>query len=223
MAHGYSTYAGYVALSLDRVWSFIHLSRGIALPTNNTFPSPEVYRGGPFPYDSMSLVLGYDAATRQLVGRGEADPRVFLCPVARLVPSWHDAAPLVGAGHDLHRVALVEPAVAAVLPPRLGPGRAAIVRFDPERVVVEGESEGDGLLVLSEAWYPGWRAAVRAAGSVRTVDCLPVNAWMRGVVVPPGKWEVDFFYRSRYLPLGAGVTLGAVLLLVWGLRTNRVR
>ena len=82
MALGFSTPAGYVALSLDRVWTAIHEGIGVPLPLNNTFPAPELFRQ-PFPYDSMDLVVGYDPPTQLLVGRPPADPRVYVVPCSR--------------------------------------------------------------------------------------------------------------------------------------------
>ena len=66
-------------------------------------------------------------------------------------------------------------------------------------MTVETNSEGESLVVLAEAWYPGWRTEVDGANAAPS---FPVNAWMRGVRVPPGRHEVVFLYRSRFLALG---------------------
>ena len=49
-----------------------------------------------------------------------------------------------------------------------------------------------GLLVVSDNWYPGWRAQVDG----RYEGIWKVNTVIRGIVVPAGKHEVVM----RYLP-----------------------
>jgi uncharacterized membrane protein YfhO len=84
-----------------------------------------------------------------------------------------------------------------------------VTRFEPEKVVVRVDPPEAGILVLSEAWYPGWTATV---GGV-PARVFPVNGWMRGVVVPGGGNEVVFRYHSERLPAGVAVSLlGAALL-----------
>jgi uncharacterized membrane protein YfhO len=75
----------------------------------------------------------------------------------------------------------------------------------------------DALVVLAEAWYPGWRA--RADG--RDVPCLPVNAWMRAAAVPAGTREVVFYYRSRLLWPGAALSVLGLLAAAWARRAAR--
>jgi hypothetical protein len=111
---------------------------------------------------------------------------------------------------DLSQVAVVE----EPLPESstFGDGRATIVRYEPNRVVVRTTSDARGLLVLTDRWFPGWHATVdgRPAAILRT-DFL-----YRGVVVPAGEHMVEFAYRPRAVLLGAlGSALGllGVLLL----------
>jgi len=59
---------------------------------------------------------------------------------------------------------------------------ATITHFTLNSLEVAVDSPGAALLVVAEAWYPGWHATI--AG--RDVACLPVNGWMRGVPVPAG-------------------------------------
>jgi hypothetical protein len=211
MVLGTSTEAGYVAFSLDRVWTFIHEAAGVPLPRNNTFPAPEIF-ARPFPYDSLSLTVG--AAERRFEVRRDPDPRAFLAPCAESVPTWRDAVTRIAGGHDVHRCALIENARAASVPRSLAAGSASIVSFAAERVRVRVDAPGEALLVLSEAWYPGWRATVDG----RDVPVLPANAWMRAAVVPAGAREVVFEFRSRLLGPGALVTALGLAALALALR-----
>jgi Bacterial membrane protein YfhO len=95
-------------------------------------------------------------------------------------------------------------------------GSASIERFKPEQVTVEVATPRRAMLVLSEAWYPGWTA---------TVDGSPAPVlrgdWaLRAVPLPPGRHRVDLRYHPGWLPLGGGVTVAALLLvagLLWPL------
>jgi len=90
--------------------------------------------------------------------------------------------------------------------------------YAPEEIVVETRSDETGYLVLSDAWYPGWRA---------TVDGVPArieraNLAFRAVFLPKGSHIVRFVYRpiSFYAGLGiSGLTLASLLgAAFWGIR-----
>ena len=211
MVYKYSSFSGYVSLSLDRVWTYIHLARDLSPSLDmNTFPRPEIYLAGPFPYHSMNIVLGEDLRTSTLVVNPDPDPRAYVASEVKEVRSWREAIGAIKAGHDFHRVALVEEPLAGRAEAAPTPAKTRIVAFEPERIVVETETGGPGLLVLAESWYPGWMAWVDG----RETSCLPANAWMRAVRLPAGRHEVVLRFESRYLALGALVSaLSAGLLL----------
>ena len=66
-------------------------------------------------------------------------------------------------------------------------GAARIVRHQPERVVVRARQAEPGLLVLSDNWFPGWKATWTAVGRRERVDYL-----FRGVGLGPGRARVEF-------------------------------
>ena len=213
MLHKYSTFSAYVPLYVERVWIFIHESLGIPVPVSpDEYPSHAIFERGAFPYDSMNLVLGLDLGTGELRVRSSPDPRAYLVPAARQVRDWREALALMTAGHDFHRVALVEEPPPPGLPAEAPPGdagRARIVSFAPERVVVETDGDTAALLVLAETWFPGWTALVDG----QEAPCRPANVWMRGVPVTAGRHVVELRYRSTYLLPGACVSAATAALL----------
>jgi hypothetical protein len=215
----WSSIAGYQAVSLARVWAFVHDSLGIAPPQESTFPSPLIYSHGPFPYGSMSLVAGVDPGQSRLVARRDPDPRAYVASASRVVGSWSEAVRLMREGHDFHRVALLEGPLAPPLPsePRDLPARAEISSFEAERISALAESPSPAVLVLAEPWYPGWEARVDGRPAV----CVPANGWMRAVPVPPGRHEVVLRFRSRWLLTGVGLSAAAFVALAgWALRVR---
>jgi hypothetical protein len=214
MALGYSSPAGYVGVAPERVWTFIHEAIGVPPPLHNTGPSPEIF-SRPLPYGTMSLAVGFDRATQRFVMARAPDARAYLAPCAQQVPTWRDAVRLVAAGHDVHRCALLEGGLGPAAP--LASGTAVVSAFAPERVTVDVDAAGPALLVLGEAWYPGWQARVDGG----RVEAVPVNAWMRAAPVPAGRHQVVFNFRSRLLAAGALVSALTALLAVICLRAPR--
>ena len=217
MARGYSTYSGYVALSLDRVWTYIHAAVGLT-PSHaaNTFPSPDIFRAGPFPFHTMNLQLGFDTASGALVAASPPDPRAYVVHAVTPVRDWHEALQRMTAGHDHTRSVLLEGVAPA---PSAGTGAsdrdtAEIVSFEPNTITIRTLTDEPGWLVLGEAWYPGWRAWVNGVEA----PCRPANVWMRAVPVPAGRSDVVLRFRSRLLPLGAALSLGFAALLAYAAR-----
>jgi len=78
-------------------------------------------------------------------------------------------------------------------------------------VTVRVEATRPGILVLADAWYPGWRATVN--GQPKAI--IPVDGVFRGVEVGEGKQEVVFTYAPESLRIGlivSAVCAGCMLL-----------
>jgi hypothetical protein len=224
-AYGWASVGGYNALTLDRVWRYLHDRLGVPVPEGeNTYVAPAVYERGPFAYAEAALAVGWDPRAGAVAFRRDADPRVYLATSVRRVLHWSEAAPRMAAGHDVHEEALVEedgllPAEGA--PGTAGPsrGRVELTEFAPERLVIRVESDRPALLVVKEAWYPGWRATVGG----RPARCVPANGWMRAVPVEAGAHDVVLTYRSRRLAAGALVfVLAAAALAAATVRERRI-
>jgi uncharacterized membrane protein YfhO len=92
--------------------------------------------------------------------------------------------------------------------------RADIVLYEPERVVIDTRLDGEGYLVLTDAWDPGWTVMVDGAPAALT----RADVIFRAVLLPEGSHRVEFLYRPRafYVGLilsGVGVALLAIALL----------
>jgi hypothetical protein len=213
MLIGHSTFNAYVSLNLGRVWEYVHLAAGLPPPTSiTTFPDVQIFYRDPFVYHSMNLVAGYDTRTRETRLNLAPDPRAYLCPAVERVKDWHAANARLAAGVNFHAVALVESPVVGF--EGGGTGRATIIAFANESVKLRTEASGQAVLVLAEAWYPGWEAEVNG----KPAPVFPVNGWMRGVVVPTGQAEVTWRYRSRWIVHGCAIGAAALAALLAALR-----
>ncbi|QDU64881.1 Bacterial membrane protein YfhO [Planctomycetes bacterium Pan216] len=86
---------------------------------------------------------------------------------------------------------------------------ATVVAETTTRVTIATSSRSASILILSDADYPGWQAAVDGA----PVTIERVNHTMRGVPVPAGDHQVVFAYRSSTTRVGAIVSLAALMVV----------
>ena len=135
------------------------------------------------------------------------------CFIVSRIEVEHDEASLLARlkREDLRNVALVEEMPDADLvrttPDGSHDARAEVIRYTPDRVVIDADSRDGGFLVLTDQYYPGWRASVdgKPAPIYRT-DYL-----FRGLRLPPGRHRVAFAYRPRNFCYGAIGTLAGIL------------
>jgi hypothetical protein len=93
-----------------------------------------------------------------------------------------------------------------LLPPVSGPVEDSIRVTDVPRnnsLELSVKTSHPGVLIVAEAWYPGWRAWVDGA----PVPILPVDGTFRGVELRAGAHEVSFKYQSSALRWGAIASL----------------
>ncbi len=94
-------------------------------------------------------------------------------------------------------------------------GQATLTVWSPNRLVVEVTLPADGLVVISEAWDPGWRATVD--GKAAPVE-VALEA-LQGVPVPAGVHVVELVYQPW--PVGAGLAVSALGMGAWLWRWRR--
>jgi hypothetical protein len=218
MQMGWSTFSGFGPAQLGRVWLAVHELRGLVVPvTRNVFPADNIYDGGPFPYDGMALAVGFDRRSGRTAMRTQTDPRTWLVERAEIVADASEALMRMRRGHDLRAAALLEAPLAHPLDASAPPGHARITRFAPETIELAIESPGAALLVLGEAWYPGWTAEVNG----QPAPVLPANGWMRAVPVPAGATRVELRFHSTWLVPGVLVSLVAFAAAILAWRRRR--
>ena len=106
-------------------------------------------------------------------------------------------AALDAAGFDPRSVAVV-PAIGPVLPAQGEPGQAAaVVEARPGHLVLDVTASREGLLVISQPFYPGWRAYVDGQKApIYRADYL-----LQAVPVSTGAHRVELTYRLPLLPM----------------------
>ena len=135
-------------------------------------------------------------------------PRAWVVHAARLEPSDKVAAETVsGGGFDARRTVLVE---RPVVVEAAGDGAGELVSYpvmQANRMAMEVRAESRGMLVISENYYPGWRAAVNG----QPAEIYRVDGALRGVVVPPGSSRVTLDYSPASVYWGGALSLSTFL------------
>ena len=105
------------------------------------------------------------------------------------------------------------------------PPTATITEDKRNRVAIETDGSNEGVLVLSDNYYPGWRAFVDGAPTA----IFRANCTMRAVAVPSGRHLVSFLFMpatlraSAYVSFAAAVLTLISLVLPLGKRTQNSR
>lgn len=79
----------------------------------------------------------------------------------------------------------------------------AIKHYSNNKIKLTVDTHENGLLWLSEIWYPAWKASVD--GKKTKVYCADFS--FRAIEVPKGSHEVTFLFSSSYFHLGALITI----------------
>jgi hypothetical protein len=139
-------------------------------------------------------------------------PRAYRVPGALRAPPRLRAALRGMAGEEFdprQRVLLEDPPrplLRAARARRTDP--AAIVeieRYEEEHVVLRTRGRHAGVVVLTDAYDPGWEATLDG----RPVSLLRANLAFRGVAVPLGEHVIEMRYRPATLRWGAFLALAA--------------
>jgi hypothetical protein len=146
-----------------------------------------------------------------LVANEDALPRAYVVESYAVSTRNAALAHVARGDHDFRRSILLERALAFPPAEDPAPARAAeIVAYAPERVEIEAEARRPGLLVLTDTFFPGWRASVDGS----QVEVLRANGLFRAVPLPPGRHRVVFDYAPASLRRGAVLSLASLALLV---------
>ncbi|HEY8477420.1 MAG TPA: YfhO family protein, partial [Chloroflexota bacterium] len=135
-------------------------------------------------------------------------PRVWAVREAVVAESPDDALRrvLVPSYHPGDTVVLEEP-------PGVGPltrGERPEVRVEhyaPQRIVLWARASAPAVLVLSETYYPGWRAWRDGV----EVPVRRANYVVRALDLPPGEHRFEVVYDPLSFKVGAGISVATLL------------
>jgi uncharacterized membrane protein YfhO len=94
-------------------------------------------------------------------------------------------------------------------------GNARVTAYDDNRLELEAASPTEGIMVLSEIFYPGWKAYVDGAET----EILRTDYNLRGIAFSGGSHHVEFRFSPPPFVTGAWITGAAFVVCLAGLMT----
>jgi hypothetical protein len=214
MKYGFSNVTYFGSLTSMRVWTYLSLGAGLSLDyQRDTFFPDEISRAGPFPFPGMNIDAGLVYGTNKFISNPHPGERAYLVHAWKQVPDWTAALEQMVKNHsDPTTVALLEAPAEGPLPAAgdTSHDEAVIDAFHRNSIELHVRSSVPALLVVAEAWYPGWRATVNDVPT----EVLPANVWMRAVRVPAGESRIELHYVEPDLARGAVISLCSLAVLV---------
>jgi hypothetical protein len=160
--------------------------------------------------DYEEVHVGSRAATYR---NRRAMPRAYLAGNVEVVPDAQAAERLLSPEFPTRTTALLpEPLPAGVQIQPDPQGAVTWTEREADRYTLRVSTDKPALLVISENYYPAWKASVDG----QPITILRANYTFRAIPVPAGEHEVRLFYESDSLRRSALVSaaLLALLLLV---------
>ncbi len=139
-----------------------------------------------------------------------AFPRVWSVHQSRKVIGQKQARELLGdAGFNARN----EVFLIAEVPPRLASctdDEVWMPRHEPNYVRIEAQMQCKGMVILTDTWFPGWRATVDG----KSAKIERAYGMVRGVLVEPGNHTIEMRYRPLSIYLGAALSLLAAGIVI---------
>jgi len=174
---------------------------GLERPDGTPIPAEQLYHQGEPP----DVIYTYRLA---------GEPR-FAWIVHELWPARDDDelfASLAGPDFAAHRIAVAEDPLPVVSPATDDAEPVMVVERTPARIRLQANLSSPGLLVMSQANFPGWQVVVNG----EPAPLLEVDALLPAVVLPAGDADVTFYYRPVTFFVGVGISAATLLLGVAG-------
>jgi len=94
-----------------------------------------------------------------------------------------------------------------------------ITEYNFNSVKISTSTEEEGFLILSDIYYPGWKAKI----DNDETDVFEANLALRGIYLPSGQHEIEFFFEPSSLQKGATIsiiTIVAISIYSWIVRNK---
>jgi hypothetical protein len=143
-------------------------------------------------------------------------PRAFFLFGTHLVRSDSElVAYAAGPAFDHRRTAILEqdPGFALTAPDTMPRWSTSITSYSGNEILLDAETEREGILTLAEVFYPGWTAIVDGIPA----PILRVDYNLRGIHVGPGRHRVHLRFEPESFARGRAITLASLLLCAGGI------
>jgi len=102
--------------------------------------------------------------------------------------------------------------------------KCKIIKYEPNKVIIEVDTPSNGFLFLSDTYYPGWKAYVRTQSTEKRTQketkIYKANYCFRAVKIPKGSYIVEFRYFPKTFIIGLIASLVSCLFIMVYLKTK---
>jgi hypothetical protein len=141
-----------------------------------------------------------------------AFPRFFLVHQVRMAGSLEEARSLIQNHQvDLRQTAIIDQPIELPSGDAGGTDAVKIGKYEPNAIELSAQASRGALLVLSETYYPGWRAWV----DDRPAPIYETDIALRGILVPAGIHRIRMEFHPMILSVSLAISLGTAILLVF--------
>ncbi len=165
----------------------------------------------------------YEDGTVKILENREALPHAWIVHSARQTTEEEALKLLASGAVDPSETALLEQAPPGLAVPADASGdRALVESYEANKMQIEVETGSKGLLVLSDVYYPAWKAYVDG----EPVPLYRADHLFRAIPIPAGEHTVELRYESWPLRIGLAVStvtslVFAAMILIWLRNRNK--
>ena len=123
-------------------------------------------------------------------------PRAYLVSDVKVLKDEKEILSFLKSGEfDPRKVAVLEEELPAMKIQEQGQSKASLIyvkKYTDNKIIIETNTDVDSILVLSDCYYPGWRAFI----DNKEVKIYRANFVTKAVYLPKGMHEVEFLYHA---------------------------
>lgn len=190
---------------VDRI-SLRDEATGASYPIPDTIADPSRWRH----VEDIGAIEVYE--NLQTMPRAWLVGRVRTLPPDAVLTALRRAQLPDGEPFDPSTLALLEDRLDLVPVPITSGDTVAVEHIDETTMRLRTRSTSTAFLVVSDTYYPGWRAFVDG----NPTPLYRTNYLLRGLVVPAGEHVIEMAFRPRSILVGLGITFGALPVLAVG-------
>ena len=211
---GYQTVGGFTALFPSRYYEYMNAYAENRLPEGWVNLFYGAARNAVL-MDLLNVKYEISHATQTYALRESFLPRAFMVTDYLILDRESILDFMTRASFDPQKTLLFEKDGLPEGPPRYparpsnAPGSIELTLYRPDAMVIETRTNEPGYLLVSENFYPGWKALVD--GQQQRI--LRGNYLFRVIELPEGKHRVELIFDS--LPIKVGFAASAVVMVVF--------
>lgn len=143
-----------------------------------------------------------------IIAKIDALPRTYIVKDFQIKQNREILKALFDSNFDPRLAVILEESPTLKPKKDINASSSEIVEYKNEKVVIETETNDSGILVLSDNFYPGWKAYVNG----KETKIFRANYTFRAIEIPPGKNIVEFVLKPESIKWSTIITIISFLI-----------